>query len=37
VPNGQYIVKLSVLKALGDAANPDHWERWDSPVITISR
>ena len=37
VPNGEYVVKLSVLKALGDANNPAHWERWDSPVITIAR
>lgn len=37
VPNGQYVMKLSVLKALGDASNPAHWERWDSPVITIAR
>ncbi len=28
VPNGQYVVKLSVLKALGDASNPAHWESW---------
>jgi hypothetical protein len=37
VPNGRYVVKLSVLKALGDAANPAHWERWDSPVVTVAR
>jgi len=37
VPDGQYIVKLSVLKALGDANNPAHWETWTSPVITIDR
>ena len=37
VPNGQYVVKLSVLKALGDASNPDHWEYWNSPVITVAR
>ena len=37
VPDGDYIVKLSVLKALGDADNPAHWETWDSPVITIDR
>jgi subtilisin family serine protease len=37
VPNGDYVVKLSVLKALGDANNPDHWETWTSPVITIER
>jgi subtilisin family serine protease len=37
VPDGQYIVKLSVLKALGDDNNPAHWEIWTSPVITIDR
>jgi len=37
VPNGQYVVKLSVLKALGDESNPGHWETWTSPVITIAR
>ncbi len=33
----QYIVQLRVLKALGDANNPAHWETWDSPVVTIDR
>ncbi len=37
VPDGQYIVTLSVLKALGDADNPAHTESWTSPVITIDR
>ena len=37
VPNGQYVVKLTVQKALGDAANPAHSETWTSPVITIAR
>lgn len=37
VPNGAYVIELSVLKALGDSGNPDHWETWTSPVITISR
>lgn len=37
VPDGQYVVKVSVLKALGDASNPAHWETWTSPVITIDR
>jgi minor extracellular serine protease Vpr len=37
VPNGRYVVKLSVLKALGDATNPAHWETWTSPAITIAR
>jgi hypothetical protein len=37
VPDGDYIVMLSVLKALGDPDNPAHWETWTSPVITIDR
>ncbi|HEY5782249.1 MAG TPA: S8 family serine peptidase [Lysobacter sp.] len=37
VPNGQYVVKMSVLKALGDESNPAHWETWTSPMITIAR
>ena len=37
VPNGTYVVKVSVLKALGDRDNPAHWETWSSPVITIAR
>ena len=37
VPDGQYVIKLSVLKALGDVENPAHWETWTSPVITIDR
>ncbi|MBB5234614.1 S8 family peptidase [Deinococcus budaensis] len=37
VPNGQYVVKVTVLKALGDAGNPGHTETWTSPVITVAR
>ena len=37
VPNGQYVIKLTVLKALGDDTNPAHVEAWTSPVITIAR
>ncbi len=37
VPNGQYVVRVSVLKALGDETNPAHWETWTSAVITIAR
>ncbi|MBW3550839.1 MAG: S8 family serine peptidase [Proteobacteria bacterium] len=37
VPDGDYVVKLSVLKALGDDDNAAHWEQWESPVITIAR
>jgi minor extracellular serine protease Vpr len=37
VPNGQYIVKMTARKALGDSTNPAHFETWTSPVITIAR
>jgi subtilisin family serine protease len=37
VPDGDYEVVISVLKAGGDDNNPDHWETWTSPVITIAR
>jgi hypothetical protein len=37
VPNGSYVVKVSVLKALGDENNPAHWETWTTPTITIAR
>jgi hypothetical protein len=37
VPDGQYIVTMSVLKALGDQHDPAHTETWTSPVITIDR
>ncbi len=36
-PNGQYVIRLSVVKALGDSANPAHTESWTSPVITLAR
>jgi minor extracellular serine protease Vpr len=37
VPNGRYVVRVSALKALGDEANPAHWETWTSPTVTIAR
>ncbi len=37
VPDGQYVLVLKVLKALGDPNNPAHWESWTSPVITLDR
>jgi len=37
VPNGQYRIKVSVLKALGDPGNLADWETWTSPVVTIAR
>jgi len=36
-PNGTYKIRVSVLKALGDPANPAHWEIWTSPTATIAR
>ncbi|HHW82870.1 MAG TPA: S8 family serine peptidase [Actinomycetales bacterium] len=35
VDNGDYVLELRVLKALGDPNNPDHWEVWTSPALTI--
>jgi hypothetical protein len=37
VPDGQYRIELSVLKALGDPVNPAHVEHWSSPQIGIDR
>jgi len=37
VPNGQYTITVSVLKALGDENNPADWETWSSPTVTIAR
>jgi hypothetical protein len=37
VPDGNYKIVVSVLKALGDPNNPAHWETWTSPTITIDR
>jgi minor extracellular serine protease Vpr len=37
VPSGTYVMTVSVLKALGDASNPAHWETWTSPSFTVAR
>jgi minor extracellular serine protease Vpr len=37
VPNGDYVIVMKVLKALGDESNPAHWETWTSPTITLAR
>lgn len=37
VRDGSYRLEVRALKALGDEGNPDHWETWTSPVITIDR
>jgi subtilisin family serine protease len=36
-PNGTYTIRLSVLKALGNAANPADWEIWSSSTVTLAR
>ena len=33
---GSWKLRVKVLKALGDEANPDHWEQWESPAFTLS-
>ncbi|SDD58318.1 S8 family serine peptidase [Glycomyces harbinensis] len=33
---GQWTLEVRVLKALGDPANPDHWEQWTSPAFTLT-
>jgi minor extracellular serine protease Vpr len=37
VPNGQYILVVKALKALGDHRNPADWETWTSPIVEIAR
>jgi minor extracellular serine protease Vpr len=37
VPNGTYVLKLKVLKALGNESNPADWETYTSPPITLAR
>jgi minor extracellular serine protease Vpr len=37
LPNGRYLLKLSVLKALGNPANAADWETFTTPPITIAR
>jgi len=37
VPNGTYVMKISVLKALGNDDNSADWETWTSPSFSITR
>ena len=37
VPNGRYILKLSILKALGNPSNAADWETFSTPPITLAR
>ena len=35
VPQGDYVLELSVLRPMGNESNPDHWDTWTSGVITV--
>ncbi len=37
VPNGNYVLELRVLKALGKTGTSSHWETYVSPAFTIQR
>lgn len=37
VPNGDYVLELRVLKALGKVGTSSHWETYVSPAFTIQR
>lgn len=37
VPDGQYVMRIKVLKPLGNELSSADWEIWTSPVITIDR
>jgi hypothetical protein len=36
VPQGDYILMLDVLRPMGDANNPDHWDHWQSGPISVT-
>lgn len=36
VSDGDYVLEIRILKAMGDPSNPDHWESWDSTPFTIT-
>ena len=37
VPNGSYVIKVTVVKALGDESNPAHVETFTSPQFFLAR
>jgi minor extracellular serine protease Vpr len=37
LPNGRYVLRLSVLKALGNPSNAADWETFTTPPITLAR
>ncbi|MFA9432202.1 S8 family serine peptidase [Egicoccus sp. AB-alg2] len=34
-PSGEYTLELRVLRATGDADNPEHWDTWESPAFSL--
>lgn len=37
VPDGDYVLVMTVVNALGDPKNPDHVETYDTPSFTVDR
>lgn len=37
LPNGEYRLVAKALKSFGDSRNPNDYERWVSPLISIQR
>jgi minor extracellular serine protease Vpr len=35
LPSSDYTLELRVLRALGDADNPEHWDTWESPEFEL--
>ena len=35
VPSSTYTLEMKLLRAMGDAENPEHWETWQSPSFTV--
>jgi minor extracellular serine protease Vpr len=36
VPNGEYVLRVTSLKPMGDPENPEHVEVWTSPRVTLN-
>jgi minor extracellular serine protease Vpr len=37
MPDGEYMLEIRLLKALGDKNDASHWETWTSPMFVIDR
>lgn len=35
LPSSSYTLELRVLRAMGDADNPEHWDEWESPEFEL--